>query len=279
MRIYTRVVFDSEWNRIEAECEFYEYDGPIALCKGDSTAKAAEQQQAAFNAQLMTIFQSQFAKQNSILDYITPKMQSIIDNPSGYSPEALAAMRANSIDNLSNQYQSAQKALNAKELSGGGAELPSGVNAQLDEALFNAEASDKAGAENNITLSNEQLKQANYWNALSVLSGNAAQINPLGYASAATTGGNTVANLSQAYTASQGPGLMGLLGGVIGGAASVFGPGGSGTKALFGCWVASKIFGGWLAPDTIMVRNYIFKVFAKTWHGKPVAWLYSRTGQ
>jgi hypothetical protein len=48
--------------------------------------------------------------------------------------------------------------------------------------------------------------------------------NPLGYANSATAGGNTVANLSQAYTNSQQSGwlnaALGALGGVAGGWAS-----------------------------------------------------------
>jgi len=220
MRIYTKSVLlwdDSRQRYVtdEAESEWYEYSGPVALCKGDSTAKAAEQQQASFNAQLMSIFQQQFGKQSAIMDYLKGKMQPIIDaGGTGYSDDALAAMRASATDTLSNEYQNAQKALQTKEFADGGRDLPSGTSAQLDEALFNAEASDKAAAGNNITLANENLKQQNYWNAINVLSGVGAQFNPLGYASAATAGGNTVANLSQAYTASNQSQLLGALGGL-----------------------------------------------------------------
>src|SRR5258708_2676650 len=69
---------------------WYNDDAPVARLKGDSTAKAAEQQQAAFNAQLMSIFQQQFGRQSAIFDYLKGKMQPMIDNPTGYSDEALA---------------------------------------------------------------------------------------------------------------------------------------------------------------------------------------------
>jgi hypothetical protein len=79
MRIYTKSVLlwdDSRQRYVtdEAESEWYEYSGPVALCKGDSTAKAAEQQQASFNAQLMSIFQQQFGKQSAIMDYLKGKI-------------------------------------------------------------------------------------------------------------------------------------------------------------------------------------------------------------
>lgn len=212
-----------------------EYGGEFALCKGDDTAKAAEQQQASFNSQLMSIFNQQFSKQSAILDFLKGKLEPMIDNPTGYSPEALTAMRTSADETLSDQYQHAQQALQNKEFTQGSRDLPSGVNDELDEALLNAEAKDKSNAQNTITLNDENLKQSNYWNALNVLSGQvASQFNPLGYAGAATSGSNAVAGLSNAYTQSQGPGLASILGGVAGG---VFGA--AGEAGGFG-----KLFGG-----------------------------------
>lgn len=195
-----------------------EYSGPWDRCKGDSTAQAAEQQQSQFNSQLMSIFQQQFGQQSQILNYLKGKLEPMIDNPTGYSPEALATMRTSATDTLSDQYQNAQKALQGQEFTNGSRDLPSGTNDQLNEALLNAEAKDKANAQDTITLNDENLKQSNYWNAMNVLSGNvASQFNPLGYAGAATSGSNAVAGLSNAVTNSNQTGLMGLLGGGVSG--------------------------------------------------------------
>src|SRR5437667_7334020 len=187
---------------------------PVSGAKGDDTAKQAEQQQAAFNSQLMSVFNQKFTHQSQLLKYLQGKLQRMIDNPTGYSPTELAAMTTGTTDKLSTAYQNAQRALNNQQLQkNGGSDLPSGTQEQLDAALLQAEASDKANAQNTITLNDENLKQSNYWNALNVLNGQTAQqYNPLGYASAANEGGNTVANLSQAVTASQQSGLMGMLG-------------------------------------------------------------------
>jgi hypothetical protein len=277
MRVITKAVYDIETLEL-LHSEGYEYSGPVALCKGDSTAKQAEKQQLAFNTQLMSIFQQQFGQQSKIFDYLKGKLQPMIDNPTGLSAEGLAAARTANTDQFSAAYQNAQRALNAKMAASGESTLPSGVGAQLNEALLNAEAADKATGQNQITMQNEQLKQQNYWNAVNGLTGQQAQLNPLGYAGSATAGSGTVANLSQAVTASSGPTFGAILGGVAGGALQGAGAAG-GFGKLFGCWIASKIFNGSLDPRTLLVREYIhFGEFSKTWYGAIISRLYMKHG-
>lgn len=283
----TTIVMD--WNGAILHREGYFWAGPVAHCKGDETAKAAEKQQLAFNTQLMSIFQQQYKDQKGVLDFLKGKLQPMIDHPTGYSPEAEAAMRTSADDTISTGYQNAQKALQNKEFSQGGRDLPSGVNSQLDAALLNSEAGDKASAQNTITLNNENLKQSNLWNAMNVLSGNvASQFNPLGYASTATQGGNTVANLSQAYSTSQSAGFWntlgnsfaGALGKTLGGGNATGGGGSTGQQAagFFGfCWVAASLFGGWNTYRTRMCRFWMANI-APAWlrsfykkHGEWVA--------
>lgn len=268
------------------------YSGPWALCKGDDTAKAAEQQQANFNNQLMSIFQQQYSKQSEVLDFLKGKLQPMIDNPTGYSDQSLAAMRTSATDNLSSEYQNAQKTLqNNLNQRNGGSDLPSGTEDQLQAALLNNEATDKANAQNTITLNNENLKNSNLWNAMNVLSGNvASQFNPLGYASAASTGGNTVANLSQANTAASGSGFWGSfsrslgngLGGMLTGGNST---GTGGVGGFFGfCWVAARLFGGWNTYKTRLCRFWMAHI-APAWlrnfyqkHGEWIASTPARFG-
>jgi hypothetical protein len=273
------------WNQkgelVRVGCWPVYHDGPVAMCKGDDTAKQAEQQQAAFNQQLMAMMQQQFGKQTAIFDYLKGKMQPMIDNPTGYSDQALAAMRAGATDTISGQYQQAQKALQTSEFSGGGRDLPSGVNEQLNATLLNQEAVDKGNSQNGITLANENLKQQNYWNAVNALNGVGTQYNPLGYANAATAGSGAVANLSNAVTASEGPGWGSILGGLAGGAitgiTSAAGQAGGFSK-LF-CWIAAAHFGGPLDPRTMAVRDYLLNDFGQRWYGKPVVATYKRHGQ
>ena len=157
------------------------------------------------------------------------RLKPMINNPTGYSPAALAAMRAQATDTIAMNFQHAQQALGEHEAQTGGNNLPSGVNAQLDADLYAQEAEQQAGAANNITLQNENLKQQNYWAAINALSGNAAQVNPLGYAQSANQGGDAAASLSEANTRANNSGFLHDVGSAFG---SEIGSGAGG--ALFG---------------------------------------------
>lgn len=247
------------------------YRGSWASCKGDDTAKQAEQQQLNFNNQLMNIFNQQYAMQSAVLNFLKNRLQPMIENPQGYSDQTLAAMRTSATDTLSGEYQNAQKTLqNNLNQRNGGSDLPSGSEDQLQATLLQNEATDKANAQNTITLNNENLKQSNLWNAFNILSGNVAQqFNPIGYASAANQGGDTVANLSNAvanskkgfwssFANSLGQGFGNL---VTGGNST----GGSGVGAWFGaCWVAASLFGGWNSYKTRLCRFWL-KNIAPAW--------------
>jgi hypothetical protein len=275
MFISTKVVIEMETGAVIAR-EGYDFAGPVMFAKGDSTAKAAEQQQASFDSQLMAAFQQQFGKQSAVTSYLTGKLQPMVDNPTGASATDLAAARTSSDDQFSAAYQNAQKALNAKMATSGESQLPSGVGAQLNSALLQAEAADKATGQNTITMQNEQLKQQNYWNAVNGLNGVAATENPLGYANSATSGSGAVANLSSAVTASSGPTFGSIIGGLTGGAISAAGNAG-GFSSLFGCWIASRIWGS-LDPRTLKVREYIHGRFAESWYGSIISRSYLKYG-
>lgn len=205
------------------------------MCSGgDKTLQQSEQAQAGLNKKLMAAFTTNFGKQSSILDSLTKRLQPMIDNPTGFSPEALAALRTSASDTNAGQFLGAQKALNS-QIAGrqDASALGSGVDAQLRAGVAQAGAQNEANSQNNITLQNEQQKQQNFWSALNALSGNASQYNPLGFAGGATAGGSTVANLGQAYQASKQSPLLGALGGIVGGAAgAALGNGGALTKLI-----------------------------------------------
>lgn len=300
MKVFTKSVFrwdetTDSYRLVPEESVSFNYEGPVALCKGDSTDSATEQaqqeeaaQQAAYNKSLMDIFTQQFGAQQGVLNYLKGQMQPMIENPQGYSPQELTSMRTTADDTLSNQYQNAQKTLNAQEFANGSRDLPSGVNDQLNGSLLASEAADKSNAQNTITQSDANLKQQNYWNAVNVLNGVATEENPLGYAGAATnaanagtSAANSVANLSQAETSSQQSGLMSVLGGVAGG---VFGAAGQagGFGKLFSCHVAAKIFGE--AEDLTGVKTTLVREWMKAKAEahilvRPFVWIYSHTSK
>ena len=199
----------------------YFYNGPVLAFKGDKTANAAEVAQNTFDQQLMSIFTQQYGKQTHLINYLTGKMQPIVNANGqgyGYSPATLTSMRTNATDTIAQQFKNAQAGVNAAAVRTGGSALPSSVSTMIESSLAPAEAEAQSQAQNNITLANAQLENSNYWNAISVLNGQVPQFNPLGYSGNATSGGNTVANLSGAVTAANGPTIGQILGSVAGGA-------------------------------------------------------------
>src|SRR6185437_5876903 len=174
--------------------------GPSAATKQQQqlTLQSTEQQMD-FNNQLMSLFQKQFAGQQSTLQYLKDTFQPVISNAQaghGFSPDALAAMRTSATDNLSGQFQNAQAALNQQLKTSGSSNVPSGVTAGADLSLLEAQAQANAGAQRDITLADQQQAKSDLFNASNVLNGVAAQDNPLGYASAATGGSGAIAGLS-----------------------------------------------------------------------------------
>jgi hypothetical protein len=175
--------------------------------KGDNTLKQQEQAQANFTNTLMQSYKQQFGQQSKILSFLTSKLQPMIDNPTGFSPTALTAMRTSATDTNAIQFGNASAALNDQLAARGGAtDLPSGVDAQLRAGLAQAGAQTQAASQNQITL-------------------HAAQYNPTGYAGQATSGSQAVGDLGTAYKNSQSSQLLGALGGIAGGVASGFGGG------------------------------------------------------
>lgn len=197
----------------------YNYNGVIVYFKGDPNAQAAEASTTKFDQMLMSTFQAQYGQQQGIINYLKNLVTPIINKGGqGASPAALAAERTSSTDTVTNQFKNAQVAANAAAVRTGGSELPSGVSTMIESSLAPAQAEAQAQGQNAITLADENLKQQNYWNAINVLNGQSAALNPLGYAELPLSGGNTVANLSNANTSANGPTAGQILGGIAGGA-------------------------------------------------------------
>jgi hypothetical protein len=221
MQVTTYAILDMEtlqWVSVVTE----EYEGAIALCKGDQTDKAAEQNQLSFQETLQQAFNTQYANQQSQLKFLSSTLQpQIAAGGQGYTPEQLAAQRTSATDSDAAAYQQAQAAVqNQTSQASGGSKLTgvAGANAQASSELANAEAQKLSSDQSNITTNNANLQQQNYWNSVNALNGVAANENPLGYAGSATGAGSSVAGLSQAFTASNTSPLMGLLGSVAGAA-------------------------------------------------------------
>jgi hypothetical protein len=230
MRITINPCLDLETLRWVSAAGVYDYVGPVASFKGDKTVKAAETSQQTFDTSLQKIFTQQYATQKSNLDYLTAKLKPQIDaGGTGYTPAQLASMRTGATDTNSAQFQAAKAALQESiSQRSGGSKLTgvSGASTEADAALLNSAAQTEAGSQEQITAANANLQQQNYWQAVNVLNGVAAQNNPLGYAGSATAGTGAVASASDAYTNSNKSQLLGALGGALGGAVGGWAGGG-----------------------------------------------------
>jgi hypothetical protein len=214
MRISSKIVFDIETLEV-VERESYEYSGPIALCKGDQTAQNEEQSQATFSNTLQNAFQTNNAAQQNQLNFLNQKMQNMINNPTGYSPQTLASLRASANDQIAAQDQNVTRAVNNQQQTEGGAEgLPSGVNSQINASIASQAAQAGSAAQQNITEQNAQLQNQNMWNAVQGEGTVAGMENPEGMAGEEEGAASNVSNLSQAVTQSSGPTWGSILGGV-----------------------------------------------------------------
>lgn len=186
--------------------------GGVSGGKGDQTAKSAEASSATFATTLQNAFKTQFGAQSAVLDFLNSKLTAAVDNPQGMSPQALAAARTQATQQTSGDYAKAEQAVNGQIAARGGSTLPSGVDAQIHGSLAAAGANEESNAQNNITLQNEQLRQQNYWNAVSGLNGVANEYNPNGFAGGANSATGNVAGLSTAFQQSKQNGFLSTLG-------------------------------------------------------------------
>lgn len=189
-------------------------------CSGDSTVKSTETAQAAFTNTLNSSFQTAFANNQDILGKLTGKLTDAINNPKGFDPKTLALMKTNAADTVTQQTANAQTAANAYIASHGGAELGSGVNAQIKGSIAASGATETAKEESGIDVQNGLLQNQNYWQAINGLTNVAQAENPTGYANAETGSANSVSDLSKAYLSSQQAGWQDV-GGVISGIAGL----------------------------------------------------------
>jgi hypothetical protein len=209
------------------------------MCSGgDRTLRAGESAQNQFNSTLTNAFNAQFGNQQNVLNFLTNKLQATVNNPQGFSPEALAAARSSAIENTAGNYANAARTVNNQIAARGGSALPSGVNAQIQGELAAGAANQESQNLNQINLANEQQRQNNYWNAVQGLSGTANMYNPNGIAGEVNAGTNALTNIGQAFNATtqQGFGATFLhgFGSALGKGLGTALSGGGGVGGLFG---------------------------------------------
>jgi hypothetical protein len=184
--------------------------------KADMKGGAEDQanKEAAFAQQLQGMMTQQFGKQNAILDRLNKVFFKYVENPQGFDPAEMAAMRTQATETNSSEFLAGERSFQNKAFVLGGRDLPSGAMLQAQLLLEGGRAQAEAGSQREITLADANLKRVNMFNAASILSGNAAMLNPVGYAGVASqTYHNSVNDM---VAAQQNPMLAGILGGAFG---------------------------------------------------------------
>ena len=232
MRIHTKIVFDIETMRV-IEDEYYEYDGPVALCKGASAGETsiANSQQNMYNT-LSSDFGSTFKDQQNILSSLTKSLQTnLAGGPSqmGYSAGEMNALNAAAVNNGATATRNAQQAAGeAAAASGGGnSVLPSGAAAANSAAIAQAGAQNTANALTQNTIAGYQQGTNNYNNAVTGLLNTSSQYNPNAYANSAISAGNSaMSGAETVQKANDAANPWNIAAGALGGIASMAIPGG-----------------------------------------------------
>jgi len=186
-----------------AEFEAFVLAHSVSGGKGDKTVEQGEHSQAGFNNVLQAAFKQQFGASSAVLNFLNGKLTDMANNPTGFSPQALAAARTNAIQQSATDVNNATKAAQASAAAHGGNGLPSGVQAQIAGQIQAAGANEESNNLNQINLANEQQRQQNYWAAIQGLGSVANAENPTGFGSLANGGQSALASLSGADTAAK----------------------------------------------------------------------------
>lgn len=167
----------------------------------DPTQEKLRDSQAAFTNTLQTAFKSTFANQQQILSGLTATLTKAIANPAGFTPAQMAALRTGAMDSTANTTANATKAAGEYAATHGGADLGSGVQAQIQGGIQVAGAQQLAGQNQQITLADAAQRQQNYWNSISGLTQVGAAYNPAGIAGVETNSANATSTASQVVDA------------------------------------------------------------------------------
>lgn len=186
--------------------------------------RAIQQQQQQFATNLMKIYQTQLAQQQTILKPLISQLQTMATNPQGFGTAEFAALQAKIVNDTSGQYSSAAKSEAQSFAVSNEAGLTSGAEEAIQAGL-KAQAGESVAEQSvNLTVANEQLKQEQQRFAQSGLAQISGTLGSQADATAGMGGSNLGAagataneEFQQASTIyNQGSMWQNILGGVIG---------------------------------------------------------------
>ncbi len=238
MYIYTKLVLDPNGNVIEQEG--YEYNGPVAYCKGASKeekAQAAQQaelskRQSAFFDVMTASYNKMFEGQTAILGTLKRTFEPILKagpNQYGLSAAEDRALRTQASEATAQSYKMAKQAVaEGRAAQTGDAFIPKGADAQLDAQLATAAAAQESQQQLGITQKGYEVGRQQFGAAANALSGVAQQMSPTGYAGQASTAGQTATQggseafdqYKDIYAQNKAASGWNIAGGILGGAIS-----------------------------------------------------------
>jgi hypothetical protein len=178
MKIYERIEFQITDEGLELISQVsHDYDGPIAKCKGDGTAKDQLREQNALQREAFNLMkQRQADVQGAVGKYLSGN--------EGFDPQQLALMRSQLLNQLSSNYNQAGKNVMTALARRGSVQAGAPVGGDYVRGVASLEgglASDRSSGLANIDLSNLQQALNNKFNAASLINGQAATLtSPIG---------------------------------------------------------------------------------------------------
>jgi hypothetical protein len=181
---------------------------------GDSILRTSENAWQNFSKQLSNDFASQYNNQSAIYAGLTSTLTNEMNNPHGFSPATLSALRGGTTDNIATQFNNARQNIQAGQAANGsfGGDVKSGVAAQISGQLAGQQASAEASGLDTIEQQDAQLKQSNFWNAEQGLQGVAAGEDPTAIAKQANSAAAETGQLGSEYFQTDQSGFGDMLG-------------------------------------------------------------------
>jgi hypothetical protein len=259
MYIYTKIILDMDGNVLEKEG--YEYEGPVAECKGasqqekDQAAAQADlaKRQSSFYDVMTSSYSKMFAGQTAILETLKKTFDPIIAaGPSHYglSRAEDTAMRTMASEGTAQSYKMAKQAVAEQQgAQSGDAFIPKGADAQVRAQLASAAAGQEAQQQTGITKYGYDVGREQYWKAAESLGGVAKMYDPTGYAGESSKSGQVAGGTGESafgmqrtiYDQNKAASPWNIVGGVLGGALNAFTGGAAGA---IGSTVGGLLGGG-----------------------------------
>lgn len=234
-KVYTKIVIDMMTGNVLEE-DFYEYFGPVGLCKHSKQQLKLAGEQDQMYENLLGAYKTRFAGQSAVLDSLNKAASNIVaQGPSqyGYSAKQDAALRTQASEGTASEYKSARQATgeNLAAVGGGSTFLPSGTKAAIMSRVNTAAAAQESGQQLDITNRGYDIGRDQYNRAVGTLGGVAAAYDPLGFSSSAQSAGTKALDTETQFQNDRNAAKAQWMG-AIAGAATSFIPGAGLAKNL-----------------------------------------------